>query len=814
MGEPPFSLNLTFWQDASNPYYLEYLDYEADFLNLTGRLPEPEVPVVVEEPWVTPVKWVACIILIFLSATFSGLTLGLMGLDPYGLELIIKADPEGVDAKRAASILRFRRDGNLMLCTLLLGNVAVNALLPIFLDELLGQLVSFFISTFALVILGEITPQAVCSRYALAIGSKLIWLLVFFTVVLYVIAKPIALVLDRVLGEELGTIHNKNQLVEIVQFHKDQGVMAEDEAKTIKGALLYSDVTVEKVMTNMERVFCLSEDDELNFERISAIFRTGHSRVPVLSRDDADQVVGILLTKDLILVDPDDNMKVSEILEFFKRAVVNVTPADTLGDVMALFKTGKAHLGVVTNNKSDIVKRRRASEDESDSSSSGSDSDSDSSSSDDEGADEAAAAGAPKRLASSSSLKRLEDGTASDPVAAGDGEKKAKKVKRSLSIAERTRQALKKKKRKKRKKEKMRLEAERKKQEDEQSNDLDTTVATAAAPIVPVSPASLSGVSETESAAVNGDEVNAELSLEVAEDSKTRVLGVITLEDIIEEILGDEIVDETDRFVEMENTDSSIKRERSQRVAERISLLDSAEKDSLEDREIELIAQTLVERIVQLLGERADTIFNIRPEGLVRTLHPAAMEVVRMSKISTISHGHVVTERHEHISSAFMVLEGLLNCVTGSGAFKSVVGRFQMVGAGVLEDCLVEQSTEIRTLREGAPSVPVAAVSGPGSTSSESKHGKKDGANVFAVAPAGNAPAATRRGRKASDAALVPRGPYIADFSATVASKKCRVLVVKRDEFARAFRSTMLLETSPRAARARARTESKEGPRV
>ena len=63
--------------------------------------------------------------------------------------------------------------------------------------------------------------------------------------------------------------------------------------------------------------------------------------------------------QDLILVDPDDNMKVSEILNFFKRPVVKVAVDDTLGDVMALFKTGKAHLGIVTNRESDIVKRKK-----------------------------------------------------------------------------------------------------------------------------------------------------------------------------------------------------------------------------------------------------------------------------------------------------------------------------------------------------------------------------------------------------------------------------------------------------------------------
>ena len=46
----------------------------------------------------------------------------------------------------------------------LLGNVAVNALVPIFLEELVDPTASFIISTFVLVIVGEITPQAVCSR--------------------------------------------------------------------------------------------------------------------------------------------------------------------------------------------------------------------------------------------------------------------------------------------------------------------------------------------------------------------------------------------------------------------------------------------------------------------------------------------------------------------------------------------------------------------------------------------------------------------------------------------------------------------------
>jgi len=62
-------------------------------------------------------------------------------------------------------------NGNLLLCTLLLGNVAVNALLSILMADLTGGMTGFLVSTFAIVIFGEIVPQSSCSRYPLEIGS-------------------------------------------------------------------------------------------------------------------------------------------------------------------------------------------------------------------------------------------------------------------------------------------------------------------------------------------------------------------------------------------------------------------------------------------------------------------------------------------------------------------------------------------------------------------------------------------------------------------------------------------------------------------
>lgn len=106
------------------------------------------------------------IVLLCMSALFSGLTLGLMSLDKTGLEIVMAGD-DPVDAEYAKRIYPVRAKGNLLLCTLLLGNVAVNALLSIILADFAGGTVGFVSSTFLIVIFGEILPQAFVSSVLL-----------------------------------------------------------------------------------------------------------------------------------------------------------------------------------------------------------------------------------------------------------------------------------------------------------------------------------------------------------------------------------------------------------------------------------------------------------------------------------------------------------------------------------------------------------------------------------------------------------------------------------------------------------------------
>ena len=347
--------------------------------------PFPPLPRKMSEPGAF--QYIAVAVLICFSGLFSGLTLGLMGLDKIGLEIVIRSgedalrdkkkserdssgddeigsasDPEDefkrqtrreqraeaeeeqnqalVDMRNAKKIQPLRDDGNLLLCTLLLGNVAVNTALSILMAQILPSMVGGLVATVLIVIFGEILPQALCSRHALRIGAASVPIVQLIKLCLLPATKPLALALDKMLGDEIGTIHTQRDLKQVLEIHKEHSVVDAEQQNMMEGAISYKEKEVRDVMTPVEKVKLLSVHDKLDFRQISAIFRSGYSRLPITgaSRDD---IKGLLFTKDLIFVDPEHEIPVKNYLHIFDRQPIRVYPDEKLGRTLQKFKQGK-----------------------------------------------------------------------------------------------------------------------------------------------------------------------------------------------------------------------------------------------------------------------------------------------------------------------------------------------------------------------------------------------------------------------------------------------------------------------------------------
>ena len=281
------------------------------------------------------------IILLSISAIFSGLTLGFFSLSREDLER--KAN---LGDKQAQRVYNLRKNGNLLLCTLLIGNVAVNATLSIFLGSIASGLIAGIVATSLIVIFGEIVPQAIFSRHALKLGAKLAWLVRIFIFLFYPISRPIAWALDRGLGKEMPTIYSKHELIKIIEDHEDseESDIDNDEEKILKGALSYSNKTVNDILTPRTEIFALSFDQKLTKKSIEKICKKGHSRIPIYKKD-LDNIIGILYVKDLLL----NNYKNKSVKNIARDKVIFVDIDKPLDDLLNAFKATKNHLFVAVD---------------------------------------------------------------------------------------------------------------------------------------------------------------------------------------------------------------------------------------------------------------------------------------------------------------------------------------------------------------------------------------------------------------------------------------------------------------------------------
>ncbi|KAI0342132.1 DUF21-domain-containing protein [Trametopsis cervina] len=312
----------------------------------------------------------ACLIpiLVLASGLFAGLTLGYMSLDETQLHVLsISGTPK--QKEYARKIEPIRKNGHLLLITLILANMIVNETLPVISDPVLGGgAQSVVVSTVLIVIFSEIIPQSLCTRYGLAIGANMAWLVRILILCMGVVSWPVAKLLEWLLGSHHGIMYRRAELKELIAMHANTGLLGGDlksDTVTIIGATLdLQEKVVRQAMTPIDKVFMLNINCNLDTETMRKISDTGHSRVPVYEEvdvavlnDDGDsttkggemvkakKIVGLLLVKQCLMLDPKEATPLRT-LQLHRH--VSVPNNMSLLHILDRFQEGRSHMAIVS----------------------------------------------------------------------------------------------------------------------------------------------------------------------------------------------------------------------------------------------------------------------------------------------------------------------------------------------------------------------------------------------------------------------------------------------------------------------------------
>ncbi|KAF3439099.1 hypothetical protein FNV43_RR17374 [Rhamnella rubrinervis] len=291
--------------------------------------------------------------LVLFAGLMSGLTLGLMSMSLVDLEVLAKSGTP-TDRKHAAKILPVVRRQHLLLCTLLICNAAAMEALPIFLDSLVTAWGAILLSVTLILLFGEIIPQAVCSRYGLAIGAAVAPVVRILVCICFPVAYPISKLLDFLLGKGHDALFRRAELKTLVDLHGNEagkgGELTRDETTIITGALELSQKIARDAMTPIEETFAIDINAKLDRNLMKVILEKGHSRVPVYHEHPIN-IIGLVLVKNLLAIHPSDEVPVKKVTI---RRIPRVPETMPLYDILNEFQKGHSHMAVVVRQHRDV----------------------------------------------------------------------------------------------------------------------------------------------------------------------------------------------------------------------------------------------------------------------------------------------------------------------------------------------------------------------------------------------------------------------------------------------------------------------------
>ena len=150
--------------------------------------------------------------------------------------------------------------------------------------------------------------------------------------------------MKRVIRAIKGEPLSRDEIQDLLQ--EDESVLEPDEKEMLSGVLEVAETQVREVMVPRSQMVVIEKEQSID-DMLQVIVESGHSRFPVIG-EDRDEVLGILLAKDLLRFFADREDEVLRI-EDYLRSVSVIPESKRLNALLKEFRDSRNHMAIVVD---------------------------------------------------------------------------------------------------------------------------------------------------------------------------------------------------------------------------------------------------------------------------------------------------------------------------------------------------------------------------------------------------------------------------------------------------------------------------------
>lgn len=298
----------------------------------------------------TQTKITILLVLILLSAFFSGVETALFSLSRLRVKHLVRKKVRG-----ARAVERLKDQPHKLLITILIGNNLVNIGASALATSIIFEIsrsyavsITTGIMTLIILVFGEITPKTLATKHSeqisLIVAKPLQLLQTVLSPVIFVF-EGLTNALTNLSGQKPKPLVTEDEIETFVTVAEEAGQIKDVEKKMIHRIFRLDDLEAKDVMTPRNKIVAVSADDK--FKSIAEVFHTkGYARLPVY-KENLDHIKGFVHVMDAQeAMLQRENALVGTIV----RPILFVPESKKLDSLLKYFQRRKQHIAIVVDD--------------------------------------------------------------------------------------------------------------------------------------------------------------------------------------------------------------------------------------------------------------------------------------------------------------------------------------------------------------------------------------------------------------------------------------------------------------------------------